>query len=139
MLISEHRNIISDWIKLYTNDNHYSWAIVLKEIDEPIGSIAVVEQKEEMDTVHIGYCIGRAWWRKGYTSEALGRLISFFFDEVGANRIESRHDPRNPNSGGVMQKAGLTYEGTLREADRNNQGGFCDAAFYAVLARDYHV
>ena len=35
-----------------------------------------------------------------------------------------------------MQKAGLRYEGTSREADKNNQG-ICDAARYAILADDY--
>jgi ribosomal-protein-alanine N-acetyltransferase len=130
--------VISSWIGLYSNDNHYSWAIVLKELGEPIGSIAAVKQAPETDMVHIGYCIGRAWWHKGYTSEALCRLVKFFFEEVGANRIESRHDPRNPNSGKVMQKAGLKYEGTLRQSDKNNQGGFCDAAYYAILAEDWY-
>ena len=64
------------------------------------------------------------------------RLLQFFFEEVGVNRIESRHDPRNPNSGKVMQKAGLRYVGTLRQSDWNNQG-VCDAAYYTILADDY--
>ncbi len=51
---------------------------------------------------------------------------------VGANRIESRHDSRNPNSGKVMEKCGMKYEGTMRSSDRNNQG-ICDACYYALL------
>jgi hypothetical protein len=35
-----------------------------------------------------------------------------------------------------MQKAGLRYEGTSLESDWNNQG-ICDAANYALLAKDY--
>jgi ribosomal protein S18 acetylase RimI-like enzyme len=52
------------------------------------------------------------------------------------NRVESRHDPRNPNSGKVMMKAGLKFEGVLRQSDWNNQG-VCDAVYSAVLAEDY--
>jgi ribosomal-protein-alanine N-acetyltransferase len=52
------------------------------------------------------------------------------------NRIEARHDPRNHNSGKVMAKCGLKYEGTHRESDWNNQGR-CDSAMYAILAKDY--
>jgi ribosomal-protein-alanine N-acetyltransferase len=63
---------------------------------------------------HIGYCIGRKWWHSGITSEALESVIQFLIEEVGLNRIESRHDPRNPNSGAVMKKCGMKYEGTLR-------------------------
>lgn len=66
-------------------------------------------------------------------SEALGAVINFLFDEVGVNRVESRHDPRNPNSGAVMKKCGMKFEGTLRQSDRNNQG-ICDACYYAILA-----
>ena len=134
--VSVSQTVINSWIELYQKPEHYSWTIVLKEIDEPIGSIAAVEQRDDIGMVHIGYCIGIKWWHKGYTSEALICLVRFFFEDVGANRIESRHDPRNPNSGKVMQKAGLRYEGTFCKADKNNQG-VCDAAYYAILANGY--
>ena len=45
---------------------------------------------------------------------------------------ENGHDPRNPNSGKVMKKCGMKYEGTLRSADWNNQG-ICVACYYALL------
>ncbi len=135
--VSVTKAVIGSWLPLYANPGHYSWAIVLKEIGEPIGSIAAVGRRDDVKMVHVGYCIGRKWWWQGYISEALALLIRFFFEEVGVNRIESRHDPRNPNSGKVMSKCGLKYEGTLRQSDINNQGGFCDAAYYALCAEDY--
>jgi len=135
--VSVSRSLIDRWLASYQNPNYYTWAIVPKELGEPIGSISGVAQRDDIRMVHIGYCIGRKWWRQGYTSEALAALIRFFFEDVGVNRIESRHDPRNPNSGKVMMKCGLKYEGTLRQSDINNQPGFCDAAYYAILAEDY--
>lgn len=134
--VSVSKAIISSWMELYQKPNHYSWTIVLKEITEPIGSIAVVELRDDISMVDIGYCIGRKWWHKGYTSEALKELIRFFFEEVGVNRIESKHDLRNLNSGRVMQKCGLKYEGTMRDAGCNNQG-ICDLSRYAILLKDY--
>lgn len=128
--------VIAGWLPLYENPGHYSWAIVLKELNEPIGSIAAVDQRDDIGMVHIGYCIGKKWWRRGYTSEALAEIIRFFFEDVGVKRIESRHDPRNPNSGKVMLKCGLKYEGTMRQDDINNQG-VCDSVRYAILAKDY--
>ncbi len=54
--------ILSDWIDSYTDNKFYQWAIVLKEnSDEPIGTISAVRMNEEIDMVHIGYCIGRKW------------------------------------------------------------------------------
>lgn len=127
------QSIINEWLKEYSNDNYYHWTIVLKENgNEPIGDIAVVHMNEEVSMMHIGYCIGREWWHQGITSEALKAVMNFLFDIVDVNRIESRHDPRNPNSGGVMKKCGMKYEGTLRSSDWNNQG-ICDACYYALL------
>ena len=131
------RQVLKDiWLDKYGQSDFYQWAIEIKKSGTLIGSIGVVKQDDETHMVHIGYCIGKDWWRNGYTSEALIRLVQFFFEDVGVNRIESRHDPRNPNSGKVMLKAGLRYEGISRESDWNNQG-ICDAANYAILAKDY--
>lgn len=127
------RNIIEDWLKKYSDEKYYQWAIVLKDNgNEPIGDISVVHMNEDISMVHIGYCLGRAWWRRGIMSEALKAVTDFMFDTVEVDRVESRHDPKNPNSGKVMQKCGMKYEGTLRSADRNNQG-ICDACYYALL------
>jgi ribosomal-protein-alanine N-acetyltransferase len=131
--------ILSDWIDNYSDHKFYQWAIVLKENgDEPIGTINVVHMNEEIGMVHIGYCIGKRWWHKGIASEAFKAIIPFLIERVGVKRIESRHDPRNPNSGKVMLKCGLQYEGTLRNADINNQG-ICDASMYALLSEDYYM
>ncbi len=127
------QSIINDWVERYSNENYYHWAIVLKENgEEPVGDIAVVDIREKMSIAHIGYCIGRAWWHKGITSEALKTVMDFLFDKVDVKRIEARHDPRNPNSGNVMKKCGMKYEGTLRGYDWNNQG-ISDACYYALL------
>lgn len=135
--IEVSKNVIADWISHYDENDYYLWAIVLKENgDEPIGSISIVHKDDNIEMVHIGYCIGKKWWNQGLTSEALSSLVKFFFGEVNVNRIESRHDQRNPNSGKVMMKCGLKYEGTHREADWNNQGR-CDSLMYAILAKDY--
>jgi len=131
--VTVSHSIIKEWLNEYSNDNYYHWAILLKENgNEPIGDIAVVHMNEEVSMMHIGYCIGRNWWHQGITSEALNAVIDYLFDVVDVNRIESRHDPRNPNSGGVMKKCGMKYQGTLRSSDWNNQG-ICDACYYALL------
>ena len=126
--------VLKDWTESYSREDYYQWAIVLKEQgDEPIGSISGVRCNDALGIVHIGYCIGARWWHQGIMSEALQALIGFFFDEVGAQRIEAVHDPNNPHSGGVMRKCGMQYEGTLRRSERSNQG-VCDACWYAILA-----
>lgn len=131
----DSRTILAEWVSSYEDPSFYQWAIVPKDLGEPIGSMSVVSLDPEVDQFEIGYCIGPAWWRQGYTSEALQAVMDFLFDEVGALRIQSRHDPNNPGSGAVMRHCGLRYEGTLRGADRNNQG-IVDVSVYGLLARD---
>ena len=130
------RLVLEDWVKSYENENYYQWAIELKEIGAPIGSISVVRQNRSTEAAEIGYCIGSRWWHKGIVSEAMTAVMHFLFGEVGMNRVSARHDPNNPHSGGVMRKCGMKYEGTLRAADRNNQG-ICDAAVYGILRSDW--
>lgn len=122
--------VLADWVPHYTEPDYYHWAIVFDGY--PIGSMAVVQHDDQVGKAHIGYCIGRNWWHMGIVSEALKAVMDYLFDEVGYDRIEARHDPRNPHSGGVMKKCGMKYEGTLRQSDWNNQG-VCDACWYALL------
>ena len=126
------KSVIEGWMNSYADERFYQWAIVLKDKGEPVGSIGVVHMNEDVSMMHIGYCIGKTWWNKGITSEALKAVMDFLFDTVDVNRIEARHDPGNPNSGRVMKKCGMKYEGTLRSSDRNNQG-ICDACYYGLL------
>ena len=133
------REVISRWIKEAEDPENYQWAIVLKELGEPIGSISVVALVNERDIVSIGYCIGRKWWHQGITSEAFEAVIRFMFDEVGVNRLEARHNVNNPNSGGVMKKCGLTYEGTLRQAASDNTGVTIDLCVYSILRSEYEA
>ena len=132
---AETEALLEDFSRRYENLARYCWAIVLKETDEVIGTIAAPTVHELTECVEVTYAIGSAWWSKGYVPEALAAVMDFLFDRVGVNRIEAGHDIRNPNSGKVMQKAGMQKEGIHRQAGRNNQGLF-DLVFYAKLKQD---
>ncbi len=134
--ISVTEFVLNGWIKSYEKKHYYQWAIVLKAINEPIGTIGVVGLKELLKATEVGYCIGSKWWNNGIVTEALTAIIHFLFNEVKVNRIESQHDPNNVNSGKVLLKCGFKYEGTLREADVNNKG-IVDTAIYSLLASEY--
>jgi ribosomal-protein-alanine N-acetyltransferase len=129
--------VLKNWITEYVKCDFYQWAIEVKTDAVIVGSISVVGIREKAQTASIGYCIGRSWWRQGYTSEALSEVVRFLIADVGFNRVQACHDPRNPNSGAVMKKCGLTYEGLNRQAGKNNMPGFCDEMWYAILAEDY--
>ena len=129
------RQVLLDWVSHYPEGNYYQWAIVPKEFGEPIGSISAVRFHERIGKAEVGYCIGKVWWHRGIMTEALEAVIRFLLEEVGFNRVEACHDPQNPNSGKVMAKCGMRYEGTQRQASVNNCG-ICDLSWYAILASD---
>ena len=120
----------------YEKGEVWDWAIELRELGQVIGGISAVHRDERTESVELGYCIGARWWHRGIMSEALGAVIDYLFTEGEVLRVTARHDPNNPNSGAVMRKCGMQYEGTLRRADRNNQG-ICDIAVYGILKEDW--
>ena len=128
------KTLLASWTDSYQKDDYYQWMIVLKETGEHIGSI-MASTVGRAQSAHIGYCIGKRWWHQGIMSEALKAVMDFLFDEVGFHRVEAMHDRNNPHSGAVMKKCGMQYEGTLRMADKNNQG-ICDACYYGLLASE---
>ena len=136
--VEETKSLLKEWIDDYKKPEKYEWCIELKEIGEPIGSIGVVGIREKIGAMEIGYCISEAYWHQGITSEAFEAVIAYLTKEVGARRIESRHDTRNPYSGKVMEKCGLKYEGTKIQGDWTNSG-ICDCAFYGMVLEDVAV
>lgn len=134
--VDDTRDYIKYLCSEYENDNAYHWCIVSKESGQAIGSISVVFIKDDIKSAEVGYCLSEQYWHKGIMSESLKRVIEFLFNEVGLNRIEAHHDVNNPNSGGVMKKCGMSYEGTHRQAGMNNTG-VCDLAYYAILKSDF--
>ena len=130
--VAEARVYVRYMMRKYRGGEPASWCIELKSTGRVIGTIGYMWHQDEHNSAEIGYSLARDMWNQGIMTEALNAVIDFFFDTVGANRVEARHDINNPNSGAVMRKCGMQYEGTLRQADRNNQG-ICDTAYYSIL------
>ena len=51
---------------------------LLKETNEPIGSIGVVNSRDDIESVEIGYCLGYNWWHLGIMTEAFTEVIRLF-------------------------------------------------------------
>lgn len=134
--VEDSAGYIAYCLGTYIEISSYQWGIELKETGELFGNISVVRMNEDIEAAELGYVIGRRFWGNGYMAEAVKAVIAFLFEEVGVNRISARHDTNNPNSGKVMKKAGMQYEGTLRQGDRNNQG-IVDCAICSVLRSEY--
>lgn len=90
-------------------DDWYRFAIVLKETNELIGT-GLLYYEEEVSCWEIGYNLAKRFWGKGYTTEAMGRIISFAGEELAIKEIVGRFAKENPASGNVMKKLGFEFE-----------------------------
>ena len=57
--------------------------------------------------VEVGYTLARAWWGKGYATEAAGALLTAGFDDFGLDEIVAVADPANAASTRVLEKIGM--------------------------------
>lgn len=112
--IEEAINLMKKWEESYEKLTSYKWLVEKKDTHEVIGTITAVKVDEVNNTIALGYCYGSRWWNKGYATEVLKRVIKFFFEEVEVNTIYANHLTSNIASGKVMKKAGMIFEGTLR-------------------------
>lgn len=119
------RQVIRDFFM----PNEHTYAMVLKETDEPIGCIGLVPAGEEHFTTlanerEAGYWIGYSYWGKGLTSEALKSLIDFCEHKLRLGSLLITTDAANKASQRVAEKCGFKfiadydYNGTPSKAFR---------------------
>jgi len=87
----------------------YRFALVLKGTNELIGT-ALIYYEEEVECWEIGYNLGKKYWGKGYTTEAMKKVIAFAVETLHLSEIVGRYAKENPVSGNVMSKLGFQYE-----------------------------
>ncbi|MBO5414640.1 MAG: GNAT family N-acetyltransferase [Bacilli bacterium] len=108
------KELLDMWVNDYNNEHTYRWIVILKDNNEPIGTIDVVKKDISNKVFELGHCYSKVSWGKGYATEAFKKVISFLFDEVGVEVIMAKHYENNLASGKVMLKSGMIYEATLR-------------------------
>lgn len=115
-----------------------TFAVELKETGKVIGTIGFMWINPEHRSCEVGYSLNRRYWNRGYTTEALKRLLEYAFHDLHLNRAEAQFEVDNPASGRVMEKAGMHYEGTLRQRLKN-KGRFVDVKLYAILSKQFSI
>lgn len=129
------KQLLELWCAAYENPNTYNW--VMEYEGTPVGNISVVRLSEKCEYAELGYCMGYAYWNKGFMSEAAKAVIDFLFSEVGLHRVEISHAVKNPASGRVARKCGLTFEGTKRECFKTWAGEFLDISYYGIVRSEW--
>lgn len=129
----------SRWIESHeearARDRRYTFAVCPHGGAPLVGAIALHRRVPGSGRGELGYWTGAEHWCRGYATEAARAVVSFGVEALGLDRIEARHLVRNPASGRVLEKAGLTREAVLAGYLRDPHTGVLeDVIQWAVLA-----
>ncbi|OIN65543.1 GNAT family N-acetyltransferase [Exiguobacterium sp. KRL4] len=123
----------------YEQGKEAPWAIVWKETGKMIGTIDFIHLLlDDTKQAELGYAISRQFWGKGIVTEAVACVMAFGFEELRLERIQARCMEGNVGSARVMEKVGMTYEGTLRRLIFIKEA-FHDVKMYSMLREEYTV
>lgn len=80
-----------------------------------VGSVALMIEPDAPSSAELGYWLHESQWGKGYAAEASRAIVDYGFASLGLHRIWGKCHVDNAGSARVMEKCGMTLEGTIRE------------------------
>jgi RimJ/RimL family protein N-acetyltransferase len=118
----ETRNWLDRQLARYKEDGFGLWAVVLKENAKMIGQCGITWQDADgKRALEIGYHLNRAYWHKGYATEAAAGCKLYAFEALNADGVCSIIRETNIASMNVAIRNGMTVSGRFvkryREVD----------------------
>lgn len=106
------------------------FAFELNATGKVIGS-GSIGYNPECAAYELGYNLNRAYWGRGYATEAARAMIRWAHGTLGARDFAARHAVANAASGNVIRKCGFQFE-ELTQCSRYDGSETYDAAFYRL-------
>ena len=98
-----------EWLNtLYEDDDKKDFGFVLKETGELIGSGGIYYHPER-GLWSIGYNLAYDYWNRGFTTEAMEKIIEWGRQELGVKEVAATFAVENVGSRRVMEKLGMTF------------------------------
>jgi RimJ/RimL family protein N-acetyltransferase len=96
-----------------------TYAVVLKETGEAVGSIGIMTTKGENHTAkmtesecEIGYWIGEPFWGRGFIPEVVNEILRYAFEVLEFTAVWCAYYDGNEKSKRVQEKCGFVYSHT---------------------------
>jgi RimJ/RimL family protein N-acetyltransferase len=109
----------------------WTYAITRAEDDALVGAIEARTSTEP--ELALGYWIGRAYWGRGYATTAVRAVIAMSFLGLETDALGARHLARNPASGRVLEKCGMTLS---HREQQSHRGGAPEEMCYWAMTRE---
>jgi [ribosomal protein S5]-alanine N-acetyltransferase len=120
----------------FHNGTRYAFAIENRTDSRLVGCMSLIIDKQHR-RAELVYWIGKAYWGKGFATEAANRIIQFGFETLQLHRLWASAMTKNTDSIGVLIKVNMQYEGTLRQHILK-WDTYEDIAFYGILRTEYN-
>jgi [ribosomal protein S5]-alanine N-acetyltransferase len=134
--IEDSRAFLEFATQKYENGGEPDWGIVYRGNGCLVGACGLVNWEAEHARAEVGFVLSREYWGRGLMPEAVRAILRFGFERMNLNRIEARCIAENAASARVMEKAGMVYEGTLRQREYI-KGAYRDIKLYAILKKGF--
>ena len=125
--LADVRRYIDVLRKEYDGGKFRTLAVAERQSDLLLGCVTI-DAHRYFPRAELGYWIAMPYRNMGYGTEAVAAVIRYCLSDLGFVRIQACHSVDNPASGRVMEKAGMTCEGTLRLYN-----GRSDEKMYAAI------
>jgi len=120
---------VENWISTLEEESN-EFGFVLKDTGKVIGAGSISFNPEE-NAFELGYNLNRAFWGKGYATEAAKALIVWAYRELGARDFCACHVTANAPSGNVIRKCGFSFD-RYGQYSRYDGSETFDASFYVM-------
>ncbi len=122
--------------KQYEEGEFYDWAVILRETGRMIGTAGFTSFDDDNNAAEIGYVINPDYRGIGVAPEAVGEIMKFGFLRLNLHRITARYMEGNDASRRVMEKCGMSFEGTFRSS-LMVKGDYRTISVCAILRDEY--
>lgn len=132
------RDLVTNWVTMQQQipRTNFILAIVQKESLQLAGLFGMILAAPKKQSAEVWYKLHKDHWRKGYTSEALERMLQFAFETLALHRVQAGCATENEGSIHVLEKAGMLREGHCRKV-LPIRGQWVDCYEYALLEEDF--
>jgi ribosomal-protein-alanine N-acetyltransferase len=96
---------------LWESGAEFYWVITLPEEDRAIGGVSC---RIVQDSAEVGFLLNRRYWGNGLATDAARAIVEWALSIPSVRRVWATCDTENLASARVLEKAGLSREGTLR-------------------------
>lgn len=133
--IADAESFITGTLDPESREKGKNFFIFLKDTGELVGGLGLMDIHARNKSAELGYWCAFDHWGEGIVPEACRRIIQFAFDELDLNRVFCMCNVDNFASARIMEKCGMTFEGTARSQDIKD-GVPWDMHRYAILKSD---